>query len=291
MKIGRIWGVNIYLNPFFLALLGLFFVAGILGKGLIAFAVVLLHEFFHVFMAKKLGVPVADVELLPFGGVTRMGADMPVNPGREIRIAAAGPAGNLALFLAGIALKNHGVWHETLGPFFLQSNMVIAAFNVLPALPLDGGRIYRACLAGKAGIRKATYRAAVLGQFWGGAITSAGVIGLVLCWCGLDISITGLFLFYAATREKLSAPYLFMQHIMEKKNDLAVRRVLPMASLAVMEDATLGQVVRMFLPGRFYVVAVFSREMKLRGAVDENRVIESLFEKGVDHQIGDIVGN
>jgi len=287
LKIGRLWGINIYLNPFFMALLGLFFVAGILYKGLIAFGVVLIHEFAHAVIARKLNVPVADVELLPFGGVTRMGGDMPVSPRQEICIAVAGPAANLGLFLAGTALKNYGICDENLS-FFLQCNILIAAFNVLPALPLDGGRVYRALQAGRVGIKKATYQAAGLGQFMAVVIILAGTAGLILGWSGLDILTTGLFLFYSATRERVTAPFLFMRHMMQKKDDLLREGVLPSVTLVAREDAVLGEVVRHFIPERFHFVAVYSGEMELKAILPENRIIDGLFKFGFNHQVGQI---
>ncbi|MCL6610518.1 MAG: M50 family metallopeptidase [Peptococcaceae bacterium] len=290
MKIGRFFGINIYLNPFFLALLGLFFVAGILDKGLIAFGVVLVHEFAHALAARRLGVTVADVELLPFGGVTRMSGEMPVHPRKEIFIAAAGPAGNLALFLAGTACKNYGLWDDTLGPFFLQCNMVIAAFNTLPALPLDGGRVYRAYLAGKIGLKNATYRAAGLGQALAVLVILAGAAGLAFGWSGLDILITGLFLFYAATRERAAAPYLFMRHMMQKKDDLLQEGVIPAVMLAAREDTPLGEVVRHFMPQRFHFVAVFSDTLEFRGVLTEEKIVEGLFNFGLDHPVGRLEG-
>jgi len=202
MRLGRLMGVDLYLNPFFVALLALFFVAGVLGRGLVAFGVVLVHEMAHALAARRLGVSLDDVELLPFGGVVRAGAELAVDPVREIYIAAAGPASNLVMFGMGVAAKNYGLWHTDLGPFFLQCNLLVAAFNLLPALPLDGGRIYRACLSGRMGIGRATYRAARLGQFWAVIIAVAGALGMWAGYCGLDIPVTALFLLYAATREQ-----------------------------------------------------------------------------------------
>lgn len=288
MRVGRLWGINIYLNPFFLALLGLFFVAGILDKGLIAFSVVLFHEFAHALVAKKMGVEVEDVELLPFGGVTRAGGDMPVSPFKETCIALAGPIGNLCLLLVAIAFKNYGFWNEPLGSFFIQCNIIIAVFNILPALPLDGGRIYRAYLAGRVGLRQATYRAAGIGQVWAALIITAGAVGLVLGWAGLDILITGMFLFYAATRERMSAPYLFMRHLFQKKEDLLSSGVLPAAVLVAREDATLGQVIRHFVPEKFHLVVVYSEDLSYKAVLPENKIIDCLFSDGIDHHIGQI---
>lgn len=170
MKVCTVSGVQIHLNNMFLALLGLFFVAGLLVKGLIVFAIVLLHELAHVAAAMRLGINVSDIELLPFGGVCRIGGEIVLDPSREVLVAAAGPAANLLLAGLGIALKGHGLWDDQLNAFFIQCNLLLAAFNLLPALPLDGGRVFRAYLARRIGFKEATYKAARLGQFWGVAI-------------------------------------------------------------------------------------------------------------------------
>ncbi|RYD01760.1 hypothetical protein N752_28300 [Desulforamulus aquiferis] len=101
MRIGRIFGIDIYFNLWFIALLGLFFVAGVLEKGLIVFAVVLFHEFAHTIAARFYGVRVIDIEILPFGGVARVGSEVSITPAKEIAVALAGPFSNLLLI--GIA--------------------------------------------------------------------------------------------------------------------------------------------------------------------------------------------
>ena len=251
MKIGRVAGIEMHLNIFFLALIGLFFVAGVLGKGLIAFLVVFLHELGHIVAARRLGVMVSDVEPLPFGGVSRISNDLLFAPSREIYIAIAGPVVNVLLTGLGIAMKNYGLWDENLGSFFLQSNLMVAAFNLLPAFPLDGGRIFRACLAGRTGIRKATYHVACWGQAGGVIIVAGGSLGLLLHLSGLDVLITVLFLFYAATREKRAAPYYFIRHLLRKKEEV-VRAGVVSGELAVALDTVpLGKIIRTFTPQRF----------------------------------------
>ncbi|HHW44226.1 MAG TPA: peptidase M50 [Desulfotomaculum sp.] len=286
MRLGRIMGVDLHLNYFFLALLGLFFVAGVLGKGLVAFAVVLLHEFAHAACARRLGVPVGEVELLPFGGVTRMGQELVLDPVKEIYVAAAGPVSNMVMVLAGLAMKNYGLWHHELGPFFLQCNLLIAAFNLLPALPLDGGRVYRAVKAGQMGIREATCRAAGLGQVWGALVVLLGSLGLVLGFSGLDVLVTGLFLFYAATRERGMAPYLFMQHLAGKKGEILSAGVLRAESLVALEDVPLGKITKNFLPRKFHLILVLDRQWQYKGMLTEAQVIDGLLTHGVDLPVG-----
>ena len=289
MKICRISGVEIHLNNAFLALLGLFFVAGVLMKGVIAFVIVLLHELAHVAAARHFGVHVSDVELLPFGGVSRIGGEVVINPSTEVYVAAAGPAANLLLAGLGTALQSYGLWDADLGPFFLQCNLLVASFNLLPALPLDGGRVYRAFLARRVGFKQATYKAAWLGQFWGVLIVLGGSAGLALGMSGLDVLITGFFLLYAATREKSLAPFHFIRHLTQKKEELAAAGVLPGEPLVSLDTVRLGDVIRSFIPQRFHVVLVLDRNWQYQGVVSEAQIIDALLSEGVDVSIGGLI--
>lgn len=288
MRLGTFFGVGVYLNYFFLALLALFFVAGVLVKGLVAFGIVLLHEFAHVATARRMGVPVGEVELLPFGGVTRIGEDLVMDPRREMYVAAAGPASNLAMILLAVAGKNYGLWHDDLGPFFLQCNILIALFNMLPALPLDGGRVYRAYLARQMGIREATHRAAAAGQFWAMVIGTLGALGVILEFAGLDILITSLFLFYAASRERGQASYLFVRHLVHKKEELARAGMLPAAHLVAVESTPLGDIIKPFVPQKFHLVLVLDREWQYMGMVTEAEILDSLLEGGASLTVGSL---
>lgn len=289
MKVCTVSGVQIHLNNIFLALLGLFFVAGVLAKGLIAFSIVLLHELAHVAAARRLGVNVADVELLPFGGVCRIGGEVVLDPAREVLVASAGPAANLLLAGFGTALRGYGLWDDQLTSFFIQSNLLIASFNLLPALPLDGGRVFRAYLARRVGFKEATYKAAWLGQFWGVSIVLLGAAGLLLGISGLDILIAGSFLLYAATREKGLAPFHFIRHLTQKKLELVAAGVLPAEPLVSFDDVRLRDITGAFIPQRFHVIILLDKDWQYRGVVSEAQIVDALFNKGMDINIGELL--
>lgn len=286
MRIGRIMGVDIHINIFFLLVIGLFFLAGVMAKGLIAFSIVLMHELAHVFVARRFNMSVGEIELLPFGGVARMGDDLTLDPFKEIYVASAGPVCNLVMAVFCIGLKKYGIWNEELCLFFLQYNLLIAAFNLIPALPLDGGRVYRAYLSLRIGIRDATYRAARLGQWWALVIIFFGSLGLAFGFTGLDVLFTGLFLFYASTREKGMAPYLFVRHLIKKKAELTRLGMLPAEWLVVLEDVPLGRVIRLFLPQRFHLVVVFDLHWQRKGIITEAQVVDGLMEHGMGLPVG-----
>ncbi|GAB6180002.1 M50 family metallopeptidase [Desulfotomaculum defluvii] len=289
MRVGCLQGIEVRLNPLFLVLLGLFFVAGILEKGLIIFGLVLFHELAHTLVAKMLGVSVINIEILPFGGVARMGGEMSVQPGKEIAVALAGPVSNIILIGLTMGLKNYGIWSEEFGPYFLQINVMLAFFNLLPALPLDGGRVLRSLLATHVGVSQATLTAARIGQVTSVGIILLGVIGFLQRLVGLDVMIIALFVLYAATKEKNLAPYLFVRHLAHKKEELIQSGMLPVEQLATMEDVPIREIVSQFLPQKFHVILLFNRQMEFQGQISEAQVVDALFNQGMDIPIGSLL--
>ena len=159
-RIGKIAGFDIEANITFLILLALVVATQGLVAGLVlavlVFGSVLLHELGHALVARAKDVPIAGIELHFFGGVAKM-VGAPRSATDEILIAAAGPAVSLTLGGTGLLL-----WWLTGVQAFLALgyvNMVLGVFNLLPALPMDGGRILRAALSRKMGRLEATYKA------------------------------------------------------------------------------------------------------------------------------------
>lgn len=156
-RLGSLLGFPVDLNVSFLILLGVVFLAfgGMAGVVIVslAFGSVLLHELGHALVARRLGVRVTSIELGFLGGAAKM-IDLPRTPRHEIAIAAAGPAVSLALAAVGLGLGS--VLHLHLLATIGWINLVLAAFNLIPALPMDGGRILRAALATRMSFVQAT---------------------------------------------------------------------------------------------------------------------------------------
>jgi Zn-dependent protease len=164
-RLGSLLGFPIHVNLTFLILLAVAGLAmggaGAIAVVLLAFASVVLHELGHALVARHLGVNVSKIELHFFGGAAQM-TDQPRSAGDEIAIAAAGPAVSFAL--AGLSLllaQLTGAWlFQTLG----WVNLVLGAFNLVPALPMDGGRILRAVLSRRMGFLRATESSVVIAR-------------------------------------------------------------------------------------------------------------------------------
>jgi Zn-dependent protease/predicted transcriptional regulator len=199
VKIARIAGVNVYLHFTFLLLMLLvalaeggtaptFFEAAVGVLFFVClFTCVLAHEFGHILMARRFGVGTRDVTLLPIGGVARL-EKMPDRPRDEFWVALAGPAVNVVIagvLLVGVLIFGGGwsglVWDlEEAG--FVESliliNTAMILFNLLPAFPMDGGRVLRAMLASRMDFVRATQIAARLGRVMAVLFVVVGVFWL-----------------------------------------------------------------------------------------------------------------
>jgi Zn-dependent protease len=176
-KLGRVAGIDLFLHSTFLMLLA--FVGMTNQDSLMAvlfvsaiFSCVLVHELGHALMARQFGISTVDITLYPIGGVARL-ARMPRAPGAELLIALAGPAVNVVLAgLFTLLQYSVGTFEPSTGIFLgnsflaalVQINLGLAIFNMIPAFPMDGGRVARALLSGWLGRLRATEVAAHLGQ-------------------------------------------------------------------------------------------------------------------------------
>lgn len=199
-RLGSVLGFPIEIKPSFLILLALVFVAfgGLMGVFIVclAFASVLLHELGHAVVARNLGVHVSGIELGFLGGAAKM-VDMPRRPNHEIAIAAAGPAVSVALALAGLGLG--ALLQVELISLLGWINLIIAGFNLIPALPMDGGRILRAALAKRMTFVRATDTAVKVARV---VAVVFGVFGLLGAY---QLLILAPFLWIMGTREQAMA--------------------------------------------------------------------------------------
>ena len=176
-RIVTIAGFPIEVNLTFLILLGLVFLVqgGLVGilLTLLVFASILVHELGHAVVARRLGVRIAGIELQFFGGVAKM-VTPPRSARDEIIIAVAGPAVSLGIALVAIFVD---VWVRfPLLSYLGYTNLVLGVFNLLPALPLDGGRVFRAWRAQRIGVLAATNQAVKLSKY---IAIGLGVLGLI----------------------------------------------------------------------------------------------------------------
>jgi Zn-dependent protease/predicted transcriptional regulator len=252
---GRVGDVELRIHVTFLFLL-LFVVLGESNHGATAIArgfalaamilgVVLLHELGHAIVAARNGFPIKGVVLLPVGGIAVVDPNIQTESARNLRretqIAFSGPLVNLFLAgLFGLFLLGKGpaarlwVWPfvsvNDLGKSFFWINLALFAINLLPAFPLDGGRIFRAWLARKMEFRQATRRAVTFGHLFSALFMLAGALGQQ--W----LMLVGFFIFMAAQMEERSVMF---QSVVEDihMEDIMLTEFSTLSPADTLEDA------------------------------------------------------
>lgn len=294
MLVGRLGGIKVQLNPYFLGLLVLYFLAGVLTKALVVFGLVIYHELFHVIAALRMGVRVTDIELLPFGGVARMDDILELRPRQEMKIAIAGPLANFLLLLVLEGCRIYGMgarefWDGELVQYVTKANILMLAFNLIPALPLDGGRIYRAYLAPRLGMGEASRLAVGMGRGLAILLVCLGVAGLYFEITGLDFFVIAIFMFFAAARERKRSWYTFLYALTAKGRELSAKGVLGAQLLVGRGDALLRDVVRLFVMGKYHLVIVLDENNRVAGWFNEDQVVEGLTVGGYGQTLADLL--
>lgn len=282
MKLLSLWGMRFSVNIFFLLLLFALAWADQLIEGLTVFGVVLLHELGHVVAARGYGIQVKEVELLPFGGVARMEGLMETDPSMEAAVALAGPLTNVLLIGAGALLWRYEVFPEQWTVFFIGVNVAVAGVNFVPALPLDGGRLYRAYRSRRIGYRRATVQAVQLGRVLAGILVVVGVGLVYFGVAGITLSLMGFFVLIASGKEEHASTYVFMAHLARKQRELERPGCMAVETLAVSGEVSLKQVLERFVPQKYHVIWVVDGEGRLTGIASERDILDSLFDKGPD---------
>lgn len=206
-KLGRFAGIDVFVHPTFLIVL----LPGVMGGSgnipliLALFGCVLLHEFGHALTARRFGIGTVDITLYPIGGVARL-TRIPRAPGAEFVIAIAGPMVNFAIVLAlalfGISplgSDGYGLGRASFLGQLSAVNLGLGVFNLIPAFPMDGGRVLRAALAIGLGRSRATRIAATVGRILAVAF---GLMAIFVTQSFLHLILAG-FIFFASRAEEL----------------------------------------------------------------------------------------
>ena len=211
-------------------------VAGALGL----FASIVLHELAHALVARRHRIPIDGITLFVFGGVAEMGAEPP-SAKAELRMAIAGPLTSIGI--AAIAFAGSALW--VVLAYLGSINLLLAAFNLLPAFPLDGGRVFRALLWRRHGnLVRATRTATNVGRVFGAVLMALGGVRFLQgdLLGGVWSFLIGLFL-----RQAADASY---QQVLVRRAFAhePVRRFMTVGPISVRPDVTLAQ----FLDGYVY---------------------------------------
>jgi stage IV sporulation protein FB len=250
------------------------------------FGCVLAHEFGHIFTARAFGVATPDVTLLPIGGVARL-ERIPEEPRQEFLIAVAGPAVNVVIALALVLLAGARLDPGALGSVDNASismidrlaivNLFLAVFNMIPAFPMDGGRVLRALLAIRMGHLRATEVAAAVGQ------VVAFLLGFIGLFYNPMLIFIAVFVYLAASAEAHTVAMRAMAHGVPV-TDAMMTQIARLTPQAHVDEAV--QTLLRTSQSEFPVVDDAGRPVGLLGRGD---LIRALKQLGPDARVADVM--
>ena len=296
-KLGRFAGIDVYVHATFILLIG--WVAynywlefrdlrqvfiGILFI-LALFICVVLHEYGHALTARKYGIKTRDITLYPIGGVARL-ERIPDRPIEELWVALAGPAVNLVIsviliaFLAvtnGVpAITNFNLSDGSFLERLLIVNVTLVLFNLIPAFPMDGGRVLRALLALRLEYTQATQIAAYIGQ---GFALLFGLIGLL---SNPFLLFVALFVWIGAAQEAS------MVQMKTSLGGIPVTRAMQTDYYILSPSDILGRAVELILSGAQQDFPVVENG-RVVGVLDRDRLISALSQNGQNALVGEVM--
>lgn len=249
------------------------------------FLCVVLHEFGHIAMARRFGVRTPDVILLPIGGLARL-ERMPEEPKQELLIALAGPAVTLLIaagLFGGLALAGQQIDLANLDParspplqLLAVINVWLLLFNLIPAFPMDGGRVLRALLAMKMGLQRATRTAASVGQM---LAIAAGIFAIFNG--AFILALIAFFIFLGAGAEAAAVESRFAGQGLRVLDMMMTRfQVIPV-------HARLEHAVQLLLAGDQREFPVVDNLGHLEGILSREGLIRGLSQGGSQATVGE----
>lgn len=294
-KIGSIFGIplNVHITFVLLLILIYFVGASVIGAGglqgvifvALVFASVVFHELSHSIVARHYGIKVEDITLLPIGGVARM-ADTPEKPIQEIVIAAAGPAASLFLafllwfiadiFGSGVTISDMSIQGGLLAEL-TAVNFILAIFNLLPAFPMDGGRILR----GFMGLYLSPYQATKIAVGIGQAL-AIGMFFLGILSGNFFMILIALFVYLGAESEERQMGIMVALGG-SKAQDAMI------SDLHILEPGqTVADAAIRFCKG-FQSDFPVMDERRLIGLVTREAIVDTLHQKGPDILLSEVM--
>jgi Zn-dependent protease/predicted transcriptional regulator len=297
LKLGRWAGIDVYLHVTFLMLLGIVgwlywqeqptwrsVLSGV-GFFVAVFTCVLLHEFGHALTARRYGVRTRDITLLPIGGVARL-ERMPDKPIQELWVALAGPAVNvvIATVLFTLLVLTGGLdWtrlfsmHNSLPQRLLLVNLFMVAFNLLPAFPMDGGRVLRSLLALRMDYARATQIAATLGQVMAVLFIIAGLL-----FSHVMLMVIAFFVWVGAAQE------MNMAQVRSAMGGIPVEEAMLTDFQTLAPDDPLERAVNLIISGSQQDFPVL-HEGAVVGVLTRNRLVAALAQRGAAARVGEVM--
>lgn len=276
--------IRIKLNIFFILFLFVSIYMGYIYQSLIIFTSVLLHEIGHVIAAKLLGIRVEEIELFPFGGIARMEDITKYGGYMEAFIAMAGPFVSAFIAVTGVIFARYNELFRAIYKF----NIILLIFNIIPALPMDGGRIIRNILMHYMSYKQATKSMVIMGKLTAIALVLYNILIIYKGSCSVAYIITALFIYMGCNKELRYCSYYYLLNRNNKKKRAAGNKGLKTRILKLHQDSYVRFAVNQFSPSCICIIHIIDDNRRVVKILSEADIMDAFLKYGYDGKVRQI---
>ena len=279
---------RLYIHPSLPILFGLAILFDFFQQLMLVYIIVMIHESAHLFTALFFRIKLKQIEILPFGVSMLLDAHYIKNPKHEIIVVAAGPLSNMIVSFVFLLLVQNRLINSDIGWFIITASNMLALLNILPALPLDGGRILKAALTMRWGFVKAFNFTMMLTKIMIVLLAIGGCLLLVYTHFNFSLFLICAFLIVNIVAERRSGSMMIMRDILysKEKLDTGIARV---SNIAAMYDKPARKLLKSFGYNHYYMVDVIDEKMRYMGTLTETQIIDGLINKGTRAKIYELM--
>ena len=244
------------------------------------------HELAHLLAARWMHVRVEQLRLMPFGGAADIGNPYALSAVQQLVTSLAGPLANLLSLFICAALTHWRVLSPMFALQMLQANLILMLFNLLPALPLDGGRALYALLSPVIGRERAVETGILMGRILAGLMLALSLyIWITRGLVNLSLIFAAIFILAAAPEERRALCTTRVQTMLSELKPIS--NPIPAHICAVSDQCSIQTALRAARPSELTLYAVYADD-KLVSFTDDRRLLNAALEKSVDASIADV---
>ncbi|MDF2647363.1 MAG: peptidase family [Paenibacillus sp.] len=255
-------------------------ITGYFLEAVTLFGIVLVHEMGHLAAANGFGWRVREVQLLPFGGVLVVDELGTAPTHEELIVSLAGPLQHVWMILVALLMKWVDVGASSWWDYFIEANLMIGLFNLIPVMPLDGGKVMQSLLGYLLSYHNTILYTAWISMILSLAIIVIAIIQLISGHLPLNILVIGIFLLVSNWYAYRQLPYHFFRFLIGRGNRMS--QLLSRGTLAqpivITRHRTMAETLKLFMREKYHLIYIVGETGRIQAVLPEQQLVSGYLD-------------